>query len=221
MGGEIEPGETPLEAAIRELQEETALAGRFTPLAGAIEGSPAGLIGYEEHLAGSKGRHLNFAFAADVDTDLVVANDEFVEFRWIDDPAGIDCPLNVRQLATIALAGDLVATARAWLSAFNARDLDRLLSLYAEDAVHVSPKLRDRLPETGGEIRGKDALRAWWADSYVRLPELRYEERHVTSSGNRVFLEYDRIVPGEPALRVSELFVLRGNLIRESRVFHG
>src|SRR5690349_6905558 len=102
VGGEIEPGETPLEAAARELREETRLEGRFTDPP-AVDGAPAGLLGYEEHLAGSKGRHLNFAFAADVDTELVVANDEFAEFFWTDDPSRVDCPPNVKQLALLAL----------------------------------------------------------------------------------------------------------------------
>jgi 8-oxo-dGTP diphosphatase len=234
VGGEVEPNETPLEAAARELREETRLEGTFHALVGGVDGTPAGLLGYEEHMAGSKGRHLNFAFTAEVESELVVANDEFIEFRWIDDPSQVDCPPNVKQLATLALATPfplsearsaeskgLVAVAKAWIAAFNARDLDRLLALYGDDAVHLSPKLRDRQPETKGEIRGKAALRAWWADSYARLPQLRYEERHVTAMGDRVFLEYDRVVPGEPALRVAELFVVRGGLIRESRVFHG
>ena len=65
VGGEIEPGETPLEAARRELREETGLEGRF-PAGLGVDGTPPGLIGYEEHLAGSKGLHMNFAFVADV-----------------------------------------------------------------------------------------------------------------------------------------------------------
>jgi aspartyl-tRNA(Asn)/glutamyl-tRNA(Gln) amidotransferase subunit A len=41
IGGELEPGETPLEAAARELREETGLAGEFRPLRGALDGVPA------------------------------------------------------------------------------------------------------------------------------------------------------------------------------------
>ena len=63
VGGELEGGETPLEAAVRELHEETGLAGRFQDAQG-VDGSPKGLLGYEEHPAGSKGTHLNFAFVA-------------------------------------------------------------------------------------------------------------------------------------------------------------
>src|SRR5205807_3750188 len=66
IGGELEPGETPLEAARRELREETGLEGAFATLADALDGVPPGLLGYEEHTAGSKGRHMNFVFVCDV-----------------------------------------------------------------------------------------------------------------------------------------------------------
>jgi len=104
VGGEIEPGETPLEAARRELQEETGLVGRFPPTRG-VDGSPPGLIGYEEHPAGSKGLHLNFAFVAEVDVRELVPCSEWDDARWIT-PAelgAVECPLNVRQLAELAL----------------------------------------------------------------------------------------------------------------------
>jgi 8-oxo-dGTP diphosphatase len=103
VGGELDPGETPLEAARRELREETGLEGRFS-VAGGVEGTPPGLIGYEEHVAGAKGLPMNFAFVADVDSEAVVPNGEFTEFRWVHDPASVPCPANVVELARLALS---------------------------------------------------------------------------------------------------------------------
>jgi len=117
---------------------------------------------------------------------------------------------------------NLVALARAWLAAFNGRDLEALLALYADDAVHTSPKLRARDPATNGEIRGVSALRAWWADAMQRLPGLRYEEQHLTAMGDRVFMEYLRRTPGEAPYVVAEVLVVgEGGKIRASHVYHG
>jgi hypothetical protein len=57
-----------------------------------------------------------------------------------------------------------------WFEAFNAHNIENLLALYADNAEHYSPKLKVHRPETNGLIRGKSALRVWWTDAFVRLP---------------------------------------------------
>jgi ketosteroid isomerase-like protein len=111
--------------------------------------------------------------------------------------------------------------AQAWIDAFNAHDLERLLSLYAEDARHTSPKLRAKHPTMGGAIQGKPALREWWADAMQRLPNLHYALESVTANDERVFVEYLRQTPGEGDLPVAEVFDVRGGKIVSSRVYHG
>jgi 8-oxo-dGTP diphosphatase len=104
VGGEIEPGETPLEAATREAFEETGLTCTFPEGLG-VTGTPSGLLGYEEHQAGTKGLHMNFVFVADVPSRDVRGCDEFSEVRWVSDADGLSpCPANVRELVLLALA---------------------------------------------------------------------------------------------------------------------
>jgi ketosteroid isomerase-like protein len=111
--------------------------------------------------------------------------------------------------------------ARRWLACFETHDVDALVALYAETARHTSPKLRVSRPETGGHIHGRAALRAWWADAFQRLPQLRYLEQTLTADSTRVWMEYLRKVPGEPDMLVAEVLEVRDGLIQESRVFHG
>jgi ketosteroid isomerase-like protein len=107
-----------------------------------------------------------------------------------------------------------------WFEAFNHHDLEWLLSLYDENAEHYSPKLKVRLPETNGLIKGKSALRKWWKDSFDRLPSLRYKVIQLTPHDNRVFMEYIRQVDGEEDLRVGETLIINNGLIVASRVYH-
>lgn len=110
--------------------------------------------------------------------------------------------------------------ANLWISAFNNHDLEKLLALYDERAEHYSPKLKIRQPESSGLIKGKNAMRAWWQDSFNRLPTLQYQLIQLTPLDDRVFMEYIRHVDGEIDLQVGEMLVIKNGLIVYSRVYH-
>ena len=108
-----------------------------------------------------------------------------------------------------------------WFEAFNEHDLEKLLSLYDDNAQHYSPKLKIRKPETQGLIKGKSALREWWQDAFDRLPSLQYEVIKLTADEEQVFMEYIRHVEGEEDLSVGEVLQINNGLILFSRVYHG
>ena len=108
-----------------------------------------------------------------------------------------------------------------WFAAFNEHHLENLLSLYDDNAQHYSPKLKIRIPETQGLIKGKQALREWWKDAFDRLPSLQYEVIKLTADDEQVFMEYIRHVAGEVDLSVGEVLQIENGLIVFSRVYHG
>lgn len=108
-----------------------------------------------------------------------------------------------------------------WFEAFNKHNLENLLSLYDENAEHYSPKLKMRLPETKGLIKGKISLREWWQDAFTRLPSLKYKPTKLVADDEIVFMEYIRNVENEEDLKVCEVLEIKNNLIIFSRVYHG
>lgn len=65
------------------------------------------------------------------------------------------------------------AFAAEWIAAWNARDLDRILSHYADDVVFLSPVAQRLLGK--GRVEGIAALRDYWAKGLAGLPELRFD----------------------------------------------
>lgn len=71
------------------------------------------------------------------------------------------------------------STARAfaleWVAAWNAHDIERVLSHYAEDVAFHSPFIAIFAEEASGHLLGKAALRTYWAAALEKLPDLRFE----------------------------------------------
>lgn len=108
-----------------------------------------------------------------------------------------------------------------WFKAFNEHHLNNLLALYDDNAQHYSPKLKVKIPETNGLIKGKPALRKWWQDAFDSLPTLQYEVIKLTADDEQVFMEYIRHVQNEADLMVGEVLQISNGLIVFSRVYHG
>jgi predicted SnoaL-like aldol condensation-catalyzing enzyme len=80
--------------------------------------------------------------------------------------------------------------------------------------------LRDKHPETQGLIKGKEALRQWWDESFRNSPSLKYYPELIISENENVFMRYKRTVDDQADLIVGETLRIVNGLIVESRVFH-
>lgn len=116
---------------------------------------------------------------------------------------------------------NLEQIAREWLDAFNTKNLEKLLSLYDDNAQHFSPKLKIRQPETNGLIVGKNAMEIWWQEAFDRLPSLKYQATSLTANQERIFMEYIRKVANEEDMLIAEVLEIKEGKIIASRVYHG
>lgn len=78
----------------------------------------------------------------------------------------------------------------AWAAAWNAHDLDALLDHFADHVVFTSPVAARIVPESGGVLRGKDALRAYWTEGLRRIPDLHFTVERVFAGVSVLVISY-------------------------------
>jgi ketosteroid isomerase-like protein len=71
-------------------------------------------------------------------------------------------------------ATQLAALGREWIAAWNSRDLERVLKLYAEDSEMTSDKIQALGFDSSGTLEGKAKIRIYWAKALTLLPDLHF-----------------------------------------------
>jgi ketosteroid isomerase-like protein len=95
-----------------------------------------------------------------------------------------------------------------WLEGWNAHDVDRIMSHYAEDAVFESPSVL-ALGAGDGRLRGRDAIRALYASALARFPRLRFEMEDAIERPWGLLIVYRKLhVYAESPGSTAELFFL-------------
>ncbi len=91
-------------------------------------------------------------------------------------------------------AAYLAALGRDWIAAWNSHDLERVLSLYAEDSEMTSDKIPTLGFDASGTLRGKDRIRIYWAKALTLLPNLHFEliDTYVSPDSIVVFYQNER-----------------------------
>lgn len=94
--------------------------------------------------------------------------------------------------------------AHSWIQAWNAHDLDTLLSHYSDDVEVSSPFVAPVAGNPSGTIRGKPALRAYWQQALTRFPDLRFVLLGVCAGVSSITLRYRSVLD----LIAMEVFIL-------------
>ncbi len=82
------------------------------------------------------------------------------------------------------------AFTRHWLAAWNAHDVEAVLQHFADDVVFCSPVAPRVIAGSDGVIRGKDALRDYWAHALGLVPDLRFELVGVYTGIDSIVINY-------------------------------
>lgn len=80
--------------------------------------------------------------------------------------------------------------AKHWLQAWNAHDLEAVLSHYAEDFTMSSPLIAAMGLDPAGTLCGKAAVGAYWHAALERLPDLAFESIAVLAGASSVVIHY-------------------------------
>src|SRR5437764_1976401 len=109
-----------------------------------------------------------------------------------------------RTITSLEFSSDRAAVFdREWIEAWNAHDLDRILSHYRDDVRFVSP-FAAGAGARRGEIRGLSALRGYFEVGLASFPELHFEPIAALGGIGSIALHY-RSVEEREAIEVMEL----------------
>ena len=106
---------------------------------------------------------------------------------------------------------DAQAFARNWCQAWNAHDIESVLAHFHDDVVFSSPVAARIVPESGGVVRGKDALRHYWSAAVQAHPDLHFEVTATYAGTQAVVINYRNQLGG----LVNEVRIFDGDLVRE------
>lgn len=106
---------------------------------------------------------------------------------------------------------DKDAFTREWLTAWNSHDVEAVLAHFRDDVVFSSPVAARLLPETGGVVRGKAALRDYWTTALAQLPDLHFDLVAVYQGESLLVINYRN----QRGQLVNEVLAFDGDLVRE------
>jgi ketosteroid isomerase-like protein len=80
--------------------------------------------------------------------------------------------------------------AEQWVQAWNAHDIEAVLDHFSDDVVFTSPVAARVVPDSGGVVRGKAALRDYWTTAISQQANLHFELIGVYTGESTLVINY-------------------------------
>ncbi len=84
--------------------------------------------------------------------------------------------------------------AAEWIASWNAHDLERILSHYADDVEVATPMIKAALGIDTGTLEGKVAVRGYWRAALDKIPDLHFELVECTQGVDSIALYYKSVM---------------------------
>ena len=101
--------------------------------------------------------------------------------------------------------------AEQWVRAWNAHDIEAVLDHFRDDVLFTSPVAARVVPESGGVVRGKAALREYWTSALAQLPDLHFDLVAVYRGVSTLVINYRN----QRGQLVNEVLTFDGNKVCE------
>lgn len=95
--------------------------------------------------------------------------------------------------------------AAEWIDAWNAHDLDRILSHYTHDFEMRSPIIVERMGVSSGSLKGKQSVADYWAPALTASSQLKFVLHDVLVGTDAITLYYYNVTRGR---MVAEILTL-------------
>jgi hypothetical protein len=111
--------------------------------------------------------------------------------------------------------------ARAWVEAWNRRDVEAVLAHFAEDATFVSPKAEVVVGQ--GRLTNKPDLRRYWQAALAQVGSLRFalDVAAWSPAEQQLTILYTSFVDAQPPRRVAEILRFQGDLVVSGEALYG
>lgn len=112
---------------------------------------------------------------------------------------------------------EAIQFAREWIAAWNARDLERILSHYTDDFEMSSPLIVALCGKPSGTLKGRAPIGAYWKTALERLPDLHFELLGVFAGVHSLVIFY-QATPGKRGTEV--LFLNESGKVYKAMAHH-